>query len=156
MNALIATQIQNLLREISQSIRRPGTVTPGPPDPAAPERFPLPPESEARSGSVLPLVSMHKRLPRRPALSAIRMQCLRLLKNGEALTPCETAARLGLDPDLIQLQLCELQRLRLIEKSGTRRLGSRAHDLFQLNKTHPLLKLLLGSIPGREQTAAPE
>lgn len=154
MNAERAQQIQRLLQMISHSIHGPWPVSPELDYPDLPARSLAPVESAPRSGSILPLFSTRKRLARRPAFSAIRMQCLRLLKAGEALTACEAAERLGLDPEVVQLQFSELQSLRLIEKEGARRVQGRVRPLFQLNPSHPVLELLLGPTPGREQSAA--
>lgn len=159
MNSELAKQIQHLLRMISHSIHGPWPTSPEQDYPAPHSRVLLlanaGSESTPRASSVLPLFSSRKRIPRRPALSAIRMQCLRLLKSQESLTSGEAAQLLGLEPALVHAQFCELLSLRLIEKAGSRRLEGRLHPLFQLSPTHPLLELLLGSNPADTRPALP-
>jgi hypothetical protein len=106
--------------------------------------------SPPRTNTLLPLASHRPRLPRRPAFSSIRMQCLRMLHSENSLTACETAKRLDLDRELVQAQFTELHSLRLIEKVGTRTVGGHVRPLFQLNPSHPVLELLLGPQPSRE------
>jgi hypothetical protein len=159
MNSELAKQIQHLLRMISHSIHGPWPASPEHDYPAPPAQALHPAkaasDSVPRAGSVLPLFSSRTRTPRRPAFSAIRMQCLRLLKSEESLTSREAAQRLGLEPALVHAQFCELLSLRLVEKAGARRVEGRLHPLFQLSPSHPLLELLLGSNLGGTRTAMP-
>jgi hypothetical protein len=110
--------------------------------------------SVPRSAALLPVVSSHPRVPRRPALSAIRMQCLRLLQSAESLTACEAALRLGLDAETVRSQLGELLSLRLVEKAGVRTVNGRVQPVFELNPSHPVLELLLGPAPDRDRHPA--
>jgi hypothetical protein len=161
MNSKLAKQIQHLLRMLSHSIHGPWPTSPEQDYPDTRPQAPHPAkttctsESAPRASSVLPLFSSRTRTPRRPALSAIRMQCLRLLKSEESLTSNEAAKRLGLEPTLVHAQFCELLSLRLIEKAGARRVEGRLHPLFHLNPSHPLLELLLGSNPAGTRPAIP-
>ena len=149
MKQNIATQAQRLLQMISHSIHGPWPLFSDQDYPHPVSGSALPKASAPRTSTLLPMPAFKARLPRRPAFSSIRMQCLRLLRIEDSLTACEAAKRLELDKDLVQSQFTELHSLRLIEKAGLRTVEGQVRPLFQLNPTHPVLELLLGPQPTR-------
>lgn len=152
MNTATAAQAKRLLQMIAHSIHGPWPLF-SDQDYPHPASGTAPTASTPRTNSLLPLSAHRARLPRRPAFSSIRMQCLRLLHKEGTLTACETAARLDLDWELVQSQFTELHNLRLIERVGTRTVNGHVRPLFQLNPSHPVLDLLLGPQPSREYSA---
>jgi hypothetical protein len=158
MNTELAKQAQILLKMISHSIHGPWPLFPDLDYPAAqaqPKRPLASTPSAARATTLLPLRATRPRLPRRPAFSAIRMECLRLLKSLDSLTAREAAQRLGLDEALVQSQFSELHGLRLINKGGARKVDEQVLPLFHLNPSHPVLELLLGPAPGQNGPSKP-
>jgi len=158
MNTELAKQAQILLKMISHSIHGPWPLFPDLDYPAAQAQSARPlasTPSAARATTLFPLRTTRPRLPRRPAFSAIRMDCLRLLKSEDALTAREAAQRLGLDEALVQSQFAELHGLRLIDKGGARKVDAQVLPLFHLNPSHPVLELLLGPAPGQDRLTKP-
>ena len=79
--------------------------------------------------------------------SELRLRCLKVLQTEQALTIPEMATRLGQSFSTVEPLLQELRAARLIEFSGTRRVGERVRALFRLNPLHPSLESLLGPAP---------
>jgi hypothetical protein len=150
MNTETAKHAKILLQMISHSIHGPWPLFPDLDYPDTPKRSLASPSSPPRTSTIFPLRATRPRASTRPAYSAIRMQCLRLLKARDSLTSSEAARLLELDEELVQTQFLELHSLRLIEKSGARKVDGQARPLFQLNPSHPVLELLLGPTPGQD------
>jgi hypothetical protein len=147
MNTKLAKQAKLLLQMMPHSIHGPWPLFPDLDYPETPKRSPASRPSAPRTGTLFPIRSTRPRASTRPPYSAIRMQCLRLLKAEESLTACEAARRLELDEALVQSQFSELHSLRLIEKGGARKVDGQVRPLFLLNPSHPVLELLLGPAP---------
>jgi hypothetical protein len=144
MNSTLCIPTKLLLQMLSHSIYGPW---PASPEFDYPKSGPLQieqPQSPGRTTRLLRLPSAHFGVRRRPAFSAIRMQVLRLLETVESLTHREAAQMLEIDPQIVLSQLAELQSLQLVECAGTCESDGRGHPLFSLNRSHPVLALLLG------------
>ena len=153
MNADTAKHAKILLQMISHSIHGPWPLFPELDYPDTPNRSLASLASLAsppRTSTLFPLRATRPRASTRPAYSAIRMQCLRLLKTEDSLTAGEAAKMLNLDEELVQAQLSELHSLRLLEKGGARKVDGQFRPVFHLNPTHPVLELLLGPTPGQD------
>ena len=150
MNTDTAKHAKILLQMLSHSIHGPWPLFPDLDYPDTPKRSLASLASPPRTSTIFPLRATRPRASTRPAYSAIRMQCLRLLKAKDALTSNEAARMLELDEELVHTQFLELYSLHLIEKSGARKVDGQVRTLFQLNPSHPVLELLLGPTPGQE------
>jgi predicted ArsR family transcriptional regulator len=73
------------------------------------------------------------------------MQVLRLLGTVESLTHLEAAQMLEIAPEIARSQLAELESLQFVERAGICESGGSGLPLFRLNKSHPVLALVLGT-----------
>jgi hypothetical protein len=150
MNTDTAKHAKILLQMLSHSLHGPWPLVPELDYPDTPKRSLASHSSPPRTSTIFPLRATRPRASTRPAHSAIRMQCLRLLKTEESLTASEASKMLQLDEELVQTQFSELHSLRLIEKGGVRKVDGQVRPVFHLNPTHPVLELLLGPTPGQD------
>ena len=150
MNTDTAKHAKILLQMLSHSLHGPWPLVPELDYPDTPKRSLASLSSPPRTSPHFPLRATRPRASTRPAYSAIRMQCLRLLKTEDSLTASEAAKMLKLDEELVQTQFSELHGLRLIEKGGARQVDGQVRPVFHLNPTHPVLELLLGPTPGQD------
>ena len=150
MNTDTAKHAKILLQMLSHSLHGPWPLVPELDYPDTPKRSLASLSSPPRTSTIFPLRATRPRASTRHAYSAIRMQCLRLLKTEDSLTASEAAKMLKLDEELVQTQFSELHSLRLIEKGGARQVDGQVRPVFHLNPTHPVLELLLGPTPGQD------
>ncbi len=79
--------------------------------------------------------------------AALRMSCIQMLREEDALTVQETADLLMLAPEAVKSQFLRLRHLGLIEQAGCRRTRSGIQAVYRLNTKNPALEFVLAPMP---------
>lgn len=134
--------LRQLLKMITSSIH-------GPWPPRAEDDYPAISASVAASE---PVVMPHSVLS--PAVNdvirtdaALRMSCIQMLREEEALTVQETADLLLQAPEAVKSQFLKLRRLGLIEQAGCRKTSAGIQAVYRLNTNNPALEFVLAPMP---------
>lgn len=79
--------------------------------------------------------------------TALRMTCIQMLREEDALTVQETADLLIEAPAAIKSQFLKLRRLGLIEQAGCRKTSAGIQAVYRLNTNNPALEFVLAPSP---------
>lgn len=79
--------------------------------------------------------------------TALRMECIKVLRQEEALTVQETADLLILEPSMVKSQFLKLRQLGLIEQAGCRETKAGIQAVYRLNVRNPALEFVLAPAP---------
>lgn len=79
--------------------------------------------------------------------TALRMECIKALRQEEALTEQETADLLLLEPSMVKSQFLKLRQLGLIEQAGCRETSAGIQAVYRLNVRNPALEFVLAPVP---------
>lgn len=85
--------------------------------------------------------------------TALRMECIKALREHDSLTVQETAQRLGMEPAAVKSQFLKLRQLGLIEPAGCRKTAAGVQASYRLNVRNPALEFVLA--PGPEGMCSP-
>jgi predicted transcriptional regulator len=79
--------------------------------------------------------------------TALRMSCIQMLREENALTVQEAADLLISEPAAIKSQFLKLRRLGLIEQAGCRKTSAGIQAVYRLNTNNPALEFVLAPTP---------
>ncbi len=82
-----------------------------------------------------------------PSSATIRIQCIKLFREEDALTMQECADLLILPMSLLKPQFHELRQLGILEQGGTRRTSAGNQGVYRLNESHRALDFVFGLKP---------
>ena len=78
---------------------------------------------------------------------ALRMNCIQMLRQEDALTVQETADLLMQASEAVKTQFLKLRHLGLIEQAGCRKTRSGIQAVYRLNTKNPALEFVLAPMP---------
>jgi hypothetical protein len=79
--------------------------------------------------------------------TALRMECIKCLREEEALTVREVADLLVWEVGMVKSQFLKLRQLGLIEQAGLRRTRAGIEAVYRLNTRNPALEFVLAPAP---------